>query len=116
MIIDDSSMDNLLHKVILERSGFSENILIYTSPESALQYLASPENKIPEIIFVDINMPEMSGFEFVEAFEKFPDNIKQQAKIYIISSSEDEVDIQKASSYKSVSRYLIKPLDKNDLF
>ncbi|MBO9699139.1 MAG: response regulator [Sporocytophaga sp.] len=110
MIIDDNEMDNLLNKIILEKYNYSQNIQLYNSPTVAIKDLT--EGKItPDAIFVDINMPEMTGFEFVEAFEKIERPELLKSKLFIISSSDDKQDIRKAFSFKSVSKYLTKPLD-----
>jgi CheY-like chemotaxis protein len=110
MIIDDNEMDNLLNKIILEKHNFSKSIQLYNSPTAAIKDLT--EGKItPDAIFVDINMPEMTGFEFVEAFEKINRPELNKSRLYIISSSDDKQDIKKAFSFKSVSKYLTKPLD-----
>ncbi len=110
MIIDDNEMDNLLNKIILEKFNYSQNIQLYNSPTTAIKDLT--EGKItPDAIFVDINMPEMTGFEFVEAFEKIKRPELLKSKLFIISSSDDKQDIRKAFSFKSVSKYLTKPLD-----
>ncbi len=113
MIVDDSEMDNLLNKIILQKLKFSENIHIYNNPEEALEDLKQGKCK-PEIILVDINMPHMTGFEFVEALEQLPKLIPAPV-LYMISSSDDSEDIEKARGYKSVVKYIKKPLDQEDL-
>ncbi|MFN3404170.1 MAG: response regulator [Cytophagaceae bacterium] len=113
MVVDDSEMDNLLNKIILEKVQFSQHIHVYQDPEMAISDLQNQVCK-PEIIFIDINMPQMSGFEFIEAVEKL-EIPKFKPKFYIISSSDDQDDIIKAQKYKSVHRYIKKPLDPSDL-
>jgi CheY-like chemotaxis protein len=121
MIIDDSEMDNLFLKVVLETIGYSDKILSYTNPALALSHLKNIEaneaskKEIPEIIFLDINMPIMNGFDFLEEFNKLPAYITRPAMFYMISSSEDADDMEKIKEYKNVIKYLYKPLDKNEL-
>lgn len=121
MIIDDSEMDTFLNKVILETMHYSDTILTYTNPSNALAYFKGlvdqPEvpGKIPEIVFLDINMPIMNGFEFMEEFIKLPENLTSRVKFYMISSSEDPEDLEKIKSYDKIIKYLYKPLDKNQL-
>lgn len=110
-------MDNMLNKMILEVSNYSKTISTFTSPNEALEYLSKikDKEKVPELIFLDINMPEMDGFEFMEEFEKLPAMVSDFTKIIIISSSDDPIDIQKASAHKAIIKYLKKPLDRAEL-
>ena len=113
MLVDDSEIDNLIHEKIIESTEFAENILIFDDGQEALNYLAShqeTEEELPEIVFLDINMPEMDGFEFLEDFEKFPDTVKNKCKIIMLSSSISPKDIDRAASSRYVKKYLNKPL------
>jgi response regulator RpfG family c-di-GMP phosphodiesterase len=119
MIIDDSEMDTFLNKMILETMDYSEKIITYTNPRLALNYFGSltkdSKNDIPEVVFLDINMPFMSGFEFLEEFKKLPNEVTCKVKFYVISSSEDPEDIEKISGYDNIIKYLYKPLNKEDI-
>ncbi|MBX9852738.1 MAG: response regulator [Cytophagaceae bacterium] len=121
MIIDDSEMDTFLNKMILQTLNFSEEILTFTNPIHALEYfqkLSREENQprnIPEIVFLDINMPIMSGFVFLEEFGKLPQKITSGVKFFMISSSEDPEDIEKTRKHPNIIKYLNKPLDKKEL-
>lgn len=117
MLVDDSDMDNMLNKMILQTVKFSESILVFKSSVAALAYLKKEKNpvNIPELILLDINMPEMNGFEFMEEFQKLPPKISSYTKVYIISSSDDPIDINHASKYKSIIKYLKKPLNRLEL-
>jgi response regulator RpfG family c-di-GMP phosphodiesterase len=117
-IIDDSEMDNMLNKMILEVADYSTNIATFSYPGSALQYLKNIKSteEVPDLIYLDINMPEMDGFEFMEEFEKLPSKVSRFTKVIIISSSDDPIDIEKASRYKSIVKYLKKPLNMKELY
>jgi response regulator RpfG family c-di-GMP phosphodiesterase len=119
MIIDDSEMDTFLNKMILETMNYSERIITYTNPKQALNYFRSlnqdSKNDIPDVIFLDINMPIMSGFDFLEEFKKFPNELTCNVKFYVISSSEDPEDLEKIRGYNNIIKYLYKPLNKEDI-
>jgi CheY-like chemotaxis protein len=120
LIIDDSEMDNFLNKTILETMNYCDKVITYTNPANALQYLKSTiqENnpsQIPNLVFLDINMPLMTGFEFLDEFLKLPQELLSGVKFYMISSSEDPEDVEKTKKYKQIIKYLNKPLDKNEL-
>ena len=113
MLVDDSEIDNLIHEKIIESTDFAENILIFDDGQEALDYLKShqdTEDELPEIVFLDINMPEMDGFEFLEDFEKFSETVKNKCKIIMLSSSISPKDIDRAASSRYVKKYLNKPL------
>ena len=117
MLVDDSDLDNMLNKMILQTVKFSESISVFRSSVAALAYLKKEVNStnIPELILLDINMPEMTGFEFMDEFQKLPLEISGYTKVYIISSSDDPIDITRASKYKAIVKYLKKPLNRVEL-
>lgn len=106
MFIDDSDINNSLTKAIIEVEKLPIASTIHQSPREALEQLKK-EQLLPDYIFVDVNMPELSGFEFVEQFESMhPD---AETAVFFLSGSVVEKDQQRAMAYKSVSGYFEKP-------
>lgn len=118
LVIDDSDMDLLVNQTILRTIKFAREIVTRNTGKEAITYLrqiiADPNDPLPDFILLDINMPIMNGFEFLEQFETIVE-AGNKCKIAVITSSEDLEDIQKVSSFKSVVGYLVKPLDIDSL-
>lgn len=113
MLVDDNEIDNIINEKIMESNSFSEIVLVYQTGQEALDYLILNQNDetlLPEIIFLDINMPIMDGFQFLEEFEKLNQTVKGKCKIIMLSSSISPKDIDRAASSVYVKRYLNKPL------
>lgn len=108
LLIDDNYIDNFVTSRILETASFAEKIEIYQSPTLAIESLRSGKVK-PDVIFLDIRMPLMTGFEFLQEYEKL--NIdKSIIKIFMLSSSLDPTDLRKSSDNKYVTQFIHKPL------
>jgi CheY-like chemotaxis protein len=113
MLVDDSETDNFINKRVIELTKFSKKIIINNSGRNALEFLLAnqhtPEN-LPDLIFLDINMPIVDGFVFLYEFEDFPENIKDKCKIIILSSSTNKQDIDRIVDNRYVIDYVTKPL------
>jgi CheY-like chemotaxis protein len=113
LLIDDNDADNFVNKRLMEITNFSGKISVVQSATAGLDFLkkesASPGN-LPEIIFLDILMPVMDGFGFLEQFEKLPDAVRLRCKIVMLSSSESFKDLNRANKNRYVSKFLNKPL------
>jgi response regulator RpfG family c-di-GMP phosphodiesterase len=109
-MIDDDPIFNLIYTRLIVKLNIKAEITTHLDGEDGLNYLESkfgPNHQF--ILFLDINMPIMDGWDFlkqIEIIEKYKDNVK----IYLISSSTDAEDFEKASKYKSVEKMLSKPL------
>jgi CheY-like chemotaxis protein len=113
MLVDDNDTDNFISKRIIEITKFAKRIEIKNSGKSALQYLEQEQNnmdKLPDLIFLDINMPIVDGFVFLFEFEMFPEELKKKCKIVILSSSDNKRDIEKIVDNEYVVKFITKPL------
>ncbi|TDO73157.1 response regulator receiver domain-containing protein [Flavobacterium chryseum] len=118
MIIDDNVIDLYITSRMITQNNFAKNVLLYTAAEEAMQYLQDNEDNIPllpQVIFVDIYMPLMSGFEFLDAYDKLSPSLKKYAKAYIISSTIDNEDIARSINNKNVVSFHVKPITKEFL-
>lgn len=118
MIIDDNPVDLYIISRMITKNNFGRNVLHYTEAEEAITYLQENQDdisKLPQIIFVDIYMPLMSGFEFLKAYDSLSATLKNYCKTYIISSTIDNEDIAQSSSNKNVVAFHVKPITKEFL-
>ncbi len=117
IVIDDSKLDCFIAEKIIKNTGKCESVTSFQMAENALEYIrtqATPSAN-PTIILVDIQMPVMNGFQFVEAFEKLPENITDNYSVFIISSSINDDDLNRVHNYRSIRQFLNKPLTSNNL-
>jgi CheY-like chemotaxis protein len=108
-IIDDDQIFVFGTKKLMTSINFCEEIQIYNNGLEALTAFKNGD-KIPEVIFLDLNMPVMDGWQFLEEFQHLPVNGKPT--IYIVSSSVDPADITRAQEYEEVTSYVIKPITR----
>ncbi len=118
MLVDDNDTDNFISRRIIEITNFARNVEIKNSGKSALEYLESHKedpSKLPEYIFLDINMPIVDGFVFLYEFEKFNHILKNKCKVIILSSSDNKRDIDKIVNNDNVIKFITKPLTETAL-
>ena len=113
MLVDDNDTDNFISKRIIEITKFASRVEVKSSGKSALDYLKENQNApadLPNIIFLDINMPIVDGFVFLYEFDKFSELVKNKCKIIILSSSDNKRDIDKIVNNNHVIKFITKPL------
>ena len=118
IIIDDEEVNNIICRRVITKPIPSAEVIMFTSPESGLAYILENFNQPVEgstILLLDINMPTMSGWKFMDRFEQFPSKVKDQIKVYILSSSIDPIDQEKAEKNPLIIDFLEKPLSTDDL-
>src|SRR6185437_147781 len=96
MLVDDSATDNFINERIVQMSGISKSIITKTNAKNALEYLLSKKDngeEIPQLILLDLNMPVVNGFAFLEEFVLLPESIQKKARIVILTSSDKIEDI-----------------------
>jgi CheY-like chemotaxis protein len=117
IVIDDSKLDCFIAEKIIRNTGKIESFKSFLQAKEALEYMAhaKPDEDATTYVLVDIQMPVMNGFEFVEAFENFPWEIKKNYTLFVISSSINDNDLNKVQNYSSVKQFINKPLTSHNL-
>ena len=118
ILIDDDPMNNLICKLTIEMTLGQSDIKAFVNPENGLEYFQNEFSNLKELsalLLLDINMPIMSGWEFLEMFDNLSYEIKDRVKICILSSSIDERDKERSYANKNVLDFLIKPLTDKDI-
>jgi two-component SAPR family response regulator len=117
IIIDDDIVNNTLCNVIIRRTMDNAETQTFNSPEKGFDYLMKEysSGEKTTVLFLDINMPVWTGWVFLENFDKLDDELKRHIKIYILSSSADPLDKDRAKVCKNIVDFVVKPLTKKKL-
>ena len=117
LLIDDSEIDVLVNRRLIEITRFASNVVVTHSGEEAIHYLREECSKsnVPDWIFLDMYLPMMSGYDFIEEFKTLPDYITSRTRIIILSVFQKQERLQKAFENKFVAGRLEKPLTQEAL-
>jgi len=119
IIIDDDAINNKLCRKVIEKTYPEKGIADFLDPQEGFDYLVSTYSKTDDttigILLLDISMPVMNAWEFLDLFERLDPDIKKKIKIHILSSSVNKEDMARAQSNKNVEYYLIKPLTRESI-
>jgi CheY-like chemotaxis protein len=113
MLIDDNKHDNFFHETAINDTGLAKSVSKYLCAEKALSFLsevASNEASIPTLILLDINMPGMSGWDFLKEYEKLPATAQQKSVIIMLTTSCNPNDFERAKTQPALRGFLNKPL------
>jgi CheY-like chemotaxis protein len=115
-IIDDDQIYQLVMKRAIEQSGMIGSVLQFFDGEEAINYFKEKQQStdaLPGLILLDINMPYMDGWQFLDEFVKIPFKVDYQSTILIVTSSATSEDINRAKEYSVVSGYHVKPVTQD---
>ncbi len=114
LLVDDDKDCNFFHQRLLKKMDCAESIEIVTDGKMALEFLKSKRNP-PDIIFLDINMPKMNGWEFLAEYKKLPDEERAKIVVVMLTSSLNPDDRSKAEAFGMVNGFNAKYLDKGSV-
>jgi len=123
MLIDDNEIDNFINERLIKAYYFAQNVYVHTSTKSALEFLKNieatihelPAELIPSHILLDINMPILDGFNFLDEFQKFAPELTKKIRVAMLTTSLNPLDIEKSKSYDCVVKFIHKPLTEQEL-
>ncbi len=115
-LIDDDKIYQFTARKMLEATGMAGQIYSFYDGSEAINYFSGENTKdaanLPDVIFLDINMPIMNGWEFLEEYEKLCGNFPKNILLYVVSSSVDDADIRRSRQFASVTDYIVKPISR----
>ncbi len=117
-LIDDDDIYQFLVKKELKGSKMVDNTMVFSDGSKALDFITSAQDKpdeLPDVIFLDINMPIMDGWGFLDRFIQIRPRLSKEITILIVTSSFDPRDMERAKGYSEISDYIVKPVTRNHL-
>lgn len=116
IIIDDSQLDCFIGEKIIQNNGTLSSVKSFSQATEAFEFIKNSDHTVDAfitVIMLDIQMPIMNGFQFVEAFEKLPEDVKSNYAIFMFSSSINENDKNRMENHPSIRKFYSKPISKD---
>ena len=114
-LIDDDHLAIYLTEQLLRAEGFSNCICTFRSAQEALEKLVGKKQRVPRVVFLDLNMPMMNGWQFLDALAPYQEDLRDTCRIYILTSSLALKDLEKSRQYDLVAGLIHKPLDSGEI-
>ncbi len=115
-IVDDDDIFQFTTKVKLEKMGLAKDVKIFNDGEEIFDYLeAASLNDVPNVLLLDINMPIVDGWDFLDLYANLASDKQNKISIYMISSSINPVDVEKAKKHEHIIDYITKPIKESDM-
>ncbi|MDJ1471507.1 response regulator [Xanthocytophaga flava] len=113
LVIDDDVVDSQITKIVLTKSGFAKNVIVYNSIPTVIEYLGVVSSEeYPQSVFLDMDMSYQKGFDFLRFLENYPSFLKESCYLYVLSSSFTMMDIKRLYSFSRVRKFLQKPITR----
>ncbi len=121
LLVDDDSATNFLNKRLLKKNGMADTIQIARNGVEAMDYLTrayqgDEDCPVPDLILLDINMPMVNGWEFLERYESLPEDFKKSISIFMLTTSLREDDVEQSKKWQVVKGFIQKPLTQQAVF
>jgi len=115
MLVDDNDADLVYTEVVLLAKGIAREVLSFDTAGAALDFLREGRTPVPELVLLDLNMPEMDGFAFIEAYAALRGSMREPPRVVVLTSSPEAGDERRARSERWVTGYLVKPIEPDAL-
>ena len=114
LIVEDNPIDVFINTRVVEQSGLAKEVLAIQSAREALEFLnqRAVNSELPDLIFLDIRMPDLDGFEFLQEFSELPQRVLELSKIVMLSSTIDPLELEKARNSPFILAFIPKPLTR----
>lgn len=117
-IVDDDDIYQFTMVKTMKSLNLTDKIIVFSDGEEALDFMLDNlhnDKELPDVIFLDIDMPIMDGFQFMEEYVKIKPKLGKKITIYMVSSSVDPVDIERAKKISEITDYIVKPITHDQL-